>query len=165
MRTYRVQTLPSSISNSTCTIYRHGTCTIWTLNLTFNPAQLYRKIRKMAYSKFLNDNFMHREFNIAPARLKILTGFVLNFAVSAQYRLYVERCWEMHRLKNSKKWPKNWKSFWLLTCDDSTRILFLSMIKVGTRVNICNAISECKRFGRSSKGIFLHRDGGGSFRP
>ena len=35
----------------------------------------------MAYSKLLNDNFMHREFNIAPARLKILTGFVLNFAV------------------------------------------------------------------------------------
>ena len=35
----------------------------------------------MANSKLLNDNFMHREFNIAPARLKILTGFVLNFAV------------------------------------------------------------------------------------
>ena len=35
----------------------------------------------MTYSKRLNDNFMHREFNIAPARLKILTGFVLNFAV------------------------------------------------------------------------------------
>ena len=35
----------------------------------------------MTYSKRLNDNFMHREFDIAPARLKILTGFVLNFAV------------------------------------------------------------------------------------
>ena len=35
----------------------------------------------MTYFKRLNVNFMHREFNIAPARLKVLTGFVLNFAV------------------------------------------------------------------------------------
>ena len=68
----------------------------------------------MAYSKRLNDNFMHREFDIAPARLKILTGFVLNFAVlhNIDYREMlrnglIEKFKEMtkNNLKSFGYWP------------------------------------------------------------